>query len=709
MTTTLSRPPVDPTQAAPPPGPALRPGVRRGLLGALLAVTAVLYLWDLSASGWANAFYAAAAQAGGASWKAWFFGSSDAANLITVDKTPAALWVSGLSVRIFGLSSWSVLVPQALMGVASVGLLYATVRRTAGTAAGLLAGATLALTPVAVLMFRFNNPDALLVLLLIGAAYATLRAVEAGRTRWLVLAATLVGFGFLTKMLQAFLVLPALALVWLAVAPGGIGKRLRTLATATVTLVVSAGWWVLVVELWPAADRPFIGGSQTNSVLELILGYNGFGRLTGDEVGSVGGGTGGAGTTGSWGSTGITRLFNAEFGGQSSWLLPTALLLTVVLLWWTRRAARTDRLRAAVIMWGGWLVVTWLTFSLMAGIFHPYYLVALAPPIAALVGIGAVVLWRDRASVAARIVMAALTALTAGWAFVLLRRTPEWHPWLAWAVLATGLVAALGLLGVHRAPRALAVGVAVVAVVAGLAGPAGYSLATAATPHTGAIPSAGPEGAGMFGPGGGAGGGRGQFGGGQFGGGQFGGGQFGGGQFRGQGPPGAGFGTGRAGQGTAPQGAGTGGQAGNAGGPMAFGGGRGGFGGRGGMGGVGSLLGSPTPDAAVVAALQQDAADYTWAAAAVGSNSAAGYQLATQLPVMALGGFNGTDPAPTPAQFQQMVAQHEVHWFVGGTGPGGTASGGSDDAQEIAQWVQSTFTATTVGGTTLYDLSAAVS
>ncbi|WP_297645007.1 glycosyltransferase family 39 protein [Pseudonocardia sp.] len=683
--------------------------MRRGLLGALLAVTAVLYLWDLSASGWANAFYAAAAQAGGASWKAWFFGSSDAANLITVDKTPAALWVSGLSVRIFGLSSWSVLVPQALMGVASVGLLYATVRRTAGTAAGLLAGATLALTPVAVLMFRFNNPDALLVLLLIGAAYATLRAVEAGRTRWLVLAATLVGFGFLTKMLQAFLVLPALALVWLAVAPGGIGKRLRTLATATVTLVVSAGWWVLVVELWPAADRPFIGGSQTNSVLELILGYNGFGRLTGDEVGSVGGGTGGAGTTGSWGSTGITRLFNAEFGGQSSWLLPTALLLTVVLLWWTRRAARTDRLRAAVIMWGGWLVVTWLTFSLMAGIFHPYYLVALAPPIAALVGIGAVVLWRDRASVAARIVMAALTALTAGWAFVLLRRTPEWHPWLAWAVLATGLVAALGLLGVHRAPRALAVGVAVVAVVAGLAGPAGYSLATAATPHTGAIPSAGPEGAGMFGPGGGAGGGRGQFGGGQFGGGQFGGGQFGGGQFRGQGPPGAGFGTGRAGQGTAPQGAGTGGQAGNAGGPMAFGGGRGGFGGRGGMGGVGSLLGSPTPDAAVVAALQQDAADYTWAAAAVGSNSAAGYQLATQLPVMALGGFNGTDPAPTPAQFQQMVAQHEVHWFVGGTGPGGTASGGSDDAQEIAQWVQSTFTATTVGGTTLYDLSAAVS
>ena len=192
-----------------PPGPAPTPApaprwLRRGALGALLAGTGVLYLWGLSASGWANAFYSAAAQAGSRSWTAWFFGSSDAANAITVDKTPAALWVTGLSVRLFGLSSWSILVPQALMGVATVALLYAAVRRTAGPAAGLLAGTVLALTPVAVLMFRFNNPDALLTLLLVGAAYATLRAVEAGRARWLVLAAALVGLGFLTKMLQAY-------------------------------------------------------------------------------------------------------------------------------------------------------------------------------------------------------------------------------------------------------------------------------------------------------------------------------------------------------------------------------------------------------------------------------------------------------------------------------------------------------------------------
>jgi 4-amino-4-deoxy-L-arabinose transferase and related glycosyltransferases of PMT family len=225
VTTTLSTPPVHPSRTAPPGLARLHVGGSRAALVALLAATAVLYLWGLSASGWANAFYSAAAQAGSQSWTALFFGSSDAANAITVDKTPAALWVTGLSVRIFGLSSGSILVPQALMGVAAVGLLYASVRRTAGPAAGLLAGAALALTPVAVLMFRFNNPDALLTLLLVGAAYTTLRAVEAGRTRWLLLAATLVGFGFLTKMLQAFLVLPALAAVWLLAAPVGIGRQ----------------------------------------------------------------------------------------------------------------------------------------------------------------------------------------------------------------------------------------------------------------------------------------------------------------------------------------------------------------------------------------------------------------------------------------------------------------------------------------------------
>src|SRR6476469_1451805 len=203
-------------------GPADEPGWARPSLIGLLVTTGVLYLWGLGASGWANSFYSAAVQAGSESWKAFFFGSSDAASSITVDKTPLSLWPMALSVRLFGLSTWSLLVPQAHEGDAAVALLHAAVRRTTGSAAaGLLAGAVLALTPVAVLMFRFDNPDALLVLLLIGAAYATQRAVEAtapggtGRAvRWLALGGALVGLAVLTKMLQAFLVLPALALAY---------------------------------------------------------------------------------------------------------------------------------------------------------------------------------------------------------------------------------------------------------------------------------------------------------------------------------------------------------------------------------------------------------------------------------------------------------------------------------------------------------------
>ncbi|GAA5109896.1 glycosyltransferase family 39 protein [Pseudonocardia adelaidensis] len=619
----------------------------------LLAGTAVLYLWGLSASGWANAFYAAAAQAGSRSWTAWFFGSSDAANAITVDKTPAALWVTGLSVRLFGLSSWSVLVPQALMGVATVGLLYATVRRTAGTAAGLLAGAVLALTPVAVLMFRFDNPDALLTLLLVGAAYAVLRAVEAGRTRWLVLAGVLIGFGFLTKMLQAFLVLPAFAAVWLLAAPVGIGRRVRDLLLAGGAVVVSAGWWVLAVGLWPAGSRPYIGGSQTDSVLELVLGYNGFGRLTGDEVGSVVPGQMGA-TGGTWGPTGLTRLFTSGYAGDASWLLPAALVLLGALLWWTRRAPRTDRTRAAALAWGGWLVVTAGVFSLMAGIFHSYYQVVLAPAIGALAGTGAVVLWRRRTGLSARAVLAGTLAGTAGWAFVLLNRA-GWQPWLAWTALVAGAAGAAALLGVHRLGRTARTGVVAAALVAALAAPTGWSIATAATPHTGAIPSSGPRDARTGGPGMRIGGPRGGPG----------------------GPP--------------------------AGGADGAGPGRG-MRGDGFMAG-GNILGSPTPSAELTALLQRDAGAYTWAAATIGSNSAAGYQLASGEPVMALGGFNGTDPFPTLEAFQRLVAEGRIHYFLGEAGRSDTGSGGSDDAHRVGLWVQENFTPVTVGGTTVYDLT----
>ncbi|MFF0517553.1 glycosyltransferase family 39 protein [Actinomadura nitritigenes] len=668
-------------------GPAADPAWARPALLALLAATAVLYLWGLGASGWANAFYSAAVQAGATSWKAFFFGSSDAANAITVDKTPAALWPMEIAARIFGVNSWSILVPQALMGVATVATLYAAVRRRFPAWAGLLAGAALAVTPVAALMFRFNNPDALLVLLLTAGAYAAIRAQENASTRWLLAAAAFVGTGFLAKMLQAFLVVPVFALVYLVTAPAPVRRRLWQLVLAGAALVASAGWWVLAVALVPASSRPYIGGSQHDSVLELALGYNGIGRLNGDE-------TGGLGNLNQ--DAGVGRMFGAAIGGQISWLLPAALVLLAAGLWVTRRAPRTDPARAALLVWGGWLLLTGAVFSEMQGIFHEYYTVALAPAVAALVGIGAALLWERRRTTEGAAFLSVTVAVTAVWAYVLLGRNPGWHPWLGPAIVAAGLVAAAALAGVRLLRGPLLAAVLVLATAASLAGPAAYAVETAGTPHTGAIVTAGPRTSGGFGPG------RGGPGGGPAGG--RGAGRPGGGWNRGQGfapPQGGQPGTGAPGRGFPGQGNGPGASQGTA--PGGFGGGRPGGAG----GGPGGLLNAGTPSAQVTAALKAGAKSYTWAAAAVGSNTAAGYQLAAGEPVMAVGGFNGTDPAPTLARFQRLVRQGRIHYFVGGggmmTGRGGGS--GSDDAQKISQWVAATFTATSVGGVTLYDLS----
>ncbi|MCU1351789.1 MAG: glycosyl transferase, partial [Acidimicrobiales bacterium] len=472
MTTTLTPPTFPEARAAAdepvaPPGrsravrlltgPADRADWERPALLGLLAATALLYLWGLGASGWANSFYSAAAQAGTRSWKALFFGSSDASNFITVDKIPASIWVMSLSARVFGVNAWSMLVPQALMGVGSVGVLYAAVRRWAGAGAGLIAGAALALTPVAALMFRFNNPDALLVLLLTASAYALVRALEAASTRWVLAAFSLVGFAFLAKMLQAFLVVPAFGLVYLYAAPTSLRRRIGQLSGAAVAMVVSGGWWVAVVELWPKSSRPYIGGSQNNSVLNLLFGYNGLGRISGNETGSVGGG-GAAGSR--WGPTGIGRLFNSSYGGQASWLLPAALLLLVIGVCARGRAPRTDRTRTALLLWGGWLVVTAAVFSFSRGIIHEYYTVALAPAIGAVVGIGVTTWWRRRREPLGRAVLAVTLLGTVAWSATLLGRTPSWAPALRPAVFFGGLALASVLLVLHRLPRRVATGIA---------------------------------------------------------------------------------------------------------------------------------------------------------------------------------------------------------------------------------------------------------
>ncbi|WP_278261768.1 glycosyltransferase family 39 protein [Nocardia sp. AG03] len=656
-------------------------------LAVLLLGTVVAYLINLSANGWANDFYAAAVQAGSQSWEAFFFGSSDAANSITVDKPPASLWVMELSVRVFGLNSWSMLVPQVLLGVATVAVLWAAVRRSFGPAAGLIAGTVLAVTPVAVLMFRFNNPDALLVLLMTAAAWAMTRAVADGRWRWLLLTGGLIGFGFLAKQLQVLLVVPALALTYLIAGPPKLGKRIAQLFAAGAAMVVAAGWWLLTVELWPADQRPWIGGSHENSIIELTLGYNGLGRLNGNERGSVvpGGGDmpgGGPGGGGMWGSTGITRLFEPAQGGQIAWLIPAALLGLVAGLVLRGRAPRTDRRRAALILWGGWLLVTGLVFSYMAGIFHQYYTVALAPAVAALVGIGAVQLWGARDRLWVRLTCALGVGLTTATAWMLLSRSASFQPWLRWTILVAGIVATIAL--AFPLARKQSLVAALTAAFVALAGPVAYSIDTLATGHSGAIPSAGPNAGGMHGMGG-----------------------------PGMRPE---WNGGRAGvvpdgtlssDGTSPDGAAPPGSS-----VTADGAGSGGSDGRGGRmqggpgrGGAGGLLNGSRPSDGIVTLLEQNGTEYTWVAATVGSNSAAGYQLATELPVMPIGGFNGSDPSPTLEQFQRYVAAGKIHYFISGGhgGPGGGESASVSSA--ITTWVTENYTAITVDGVTMYDLT----
>jgi 4-amino-4-deoxy-L-arabinose transferase-like glycosyltransferase len=463
----------------------------RWALALLLAATAVLYLWNLSASGYGNTFYAAAAQAGSQSWSAWFFGSIDAQNFITVDKPPASLWVTGLSVRLFGMNSWSVMAPQALMGVAAVAVLYGAVRRAftdpnQGAAAGLLAGAVLAGTPAAALMFRFNNPDALLVLLLTVAAYCLMRAASTASWRWLLLVGVAMGTAFLTKMLQGFLVLPGIGLAYLFVAPTSWPRRVLHLLGAVATLILAAGWWVLAVQLTPASARPYIGGSTDNTVLDLALGYNGINRLLGHHrEGTSLGDWGGSNLPMLGGRTGMHRLFTGEMSYEISWLIPVALFVVAFGMYLAVRRALSRGELSALLMWGTWLVMTGVVFSFMGGVVHPYYTVALAPAIAALVGIGAVWAWRRRSSWDGRCALAAMIVLAAASSAVLLHRNAFRPAWLSWLLVSLAAVSAVGVLWPRPPVVALVAGC-----LAGLAGTTAFSIATAATPHHGTIPIA---------------------------------------------------------------------------------------------------------------------------------------------------------------------------------------------------------------------------
>jgi 4-amino-4-deoxy-L-arabinose transferase-like glycosyltransferase len=479
---------------------------RRAALGALLAGSALLYSVGLSGSGWANAYYSAASQAGALSWKAYFFGGLDPAGAITVDKPPAALWLSGLSVRIFGLSTPALLLPQTLCAVAAVALLYGTVRRQAlspgvsrtpddagrppaqvrearAAAAGLLAGAVLALTPVVTLLARYDNPDALMLLLSVAAAYALVRSVEAARGGgWLAVAGLLLGLAFLTKLLQAWLIVPAFVAVALVAGAGPVARRVARTAAAGAAMIAAAGWWVLAVQLTPAADRPWIGGTQNNSVLELALGYNGLGRLTGQESGGGGANTSRPGT---W-----FRLFGT-WAPEAGWLLPAALAALVAGWLLTRGRGRRDPLRAGLLLWAVWLVGAGAVLSSLHGISHSYYAIQLAPAIAGAVALGGPLVWQrihEAGADRARILLAAVVAFTAVWSVVPMLRRPGWPL----AVVPVALVAAaVAVHGLHDHPvRRLRVGAAIL--IALLVGPSAWSVATAQAVHRGANVYSGP-------------------------------------------------------------------------------------------------------------------------------------------------------------------------------------------------------------------------
>ncbi|MFV8052447.1 ArnT family glycosyltransferase [Mycobacterium sp. 48b] len=628
VTSTLDQPSAAEPDLAPIEGAARArwdsSRAERLALPALLTATALAYLWNITVNAMGNQFYAASAWAGSLNWKALLFGSLDPANFITVDKPPVSQWVMGLSGQLFGFSSASMLVPEALMAVGSVALLYGSVRRISGPRTALLAGVALALMPVAALMFRFNNPDAVMVLLMTAAAYCTVRALERNGARWMALAGVALGFAFLAKMLEGLMVMPAIGLVYLIAAPVPVRRRLLHLAGSLGAFLVSAGWFVVLTLVWPASSRPYLAGSTDNNFMNLVLGYNGFGRVLGhnhygthvdvDPVAPA------VQHHGGWGDQvqGLPRLFTGEFGFEIGWLVPAALLAVVLVLISRGRAPRTDIVRAGTILFGTWLVIDGLVLSFMKTNVHPYYCMSLAPAVAAMFAIGLHEMWRRRDDRLGQIGLTTMLLATAAWSFWILARNASWLPPLRWSILAVTVAAIVALLWALRAGTpGMASAALVVAIIGGLAGSTAYTVATLGQSHTGGGPSVGPAD------------------------------------------------------------------------PDDDHGGHG--------------WNSDNPE--VNAMLR--GTDTEWSAAINRSGAASGLELATDTSVMAIGGFTGSDPAPTLEQFRTYVADRRITYYVLPE-PKGDHGGffGNNSHTDISDWVKANFASTKVGSDTVYDLRA---
>ncbi len=669
----------------------------------LVAVLAgVLTLWGLTRNGWANTYYAEAAQAATRSWRALLTNAVDVSGSDSLDKGPLSNVLMGLSGRVLGFSSFSMLLPEALCGVGSVLVLHNAVKRTLGHRAALLAALALALTPIFVAMSRFNNPDALLVLLEVCAAWALVRALQSGRTRQLLLCGLFVGLAFNAKMLAAYLVVPGLALAYLWAGQGRLRRRLAQLAAGGVAMFAVSFAWYGTMMLLPASQRPWVGDTTDDSWFSLIFGANGLSRVSGS--GGAAGPTG-AGSFG--GAAGPLRLFNSILGAQIAWLLPLALLGLVLGLWARRRAPRTDLPRSAYLLWGGWGVVTWAVFSFSQGIFHPYYTTALAPAVAVLAAGGAVELWeRSRGSLGWSVAAGAALCATAALAVLLLGRASSFLPWLAPTVVALAALSTAALLAGRHSRLLLSIA-AVAGAGALLAGPAAYSLATVGKTLSGGNPLAGPASAeGGFGFGGP------------------------GGAFRSGGHPRGLPGT----PGGPPPGLFS--AQGARSGPPGVGQGLPGPGGAGFPGGATRSAvfsgGAGTPGASVPTAtvkyLEAHQGTAKYLVAAVGSSTAGAIALQSGRNVVDMGGFMGSDPSPTLAQLRHLIATGQLHYVLlsAGGGPGGAGSGvggapgggsGSSGASASAiqardAWVESHgmvvhTSSQGTGGATLYFLTQA--
>ena len=604
-------------------------------LPVLLALTGALYLFGALHNGMANSYYAAAVQAASQDWTAWLFGSLDAANYVSVDKPPLATMLMGLSARLFGFSSFSMLLPSVLAGVGSVWLVYGAVKRQFGFTSAVIAGATLMLTPVAVLMFGFNNPDAILTLMLTASGYAFLRSLEGKRPLlWLGLAGLFTGLAFNTKMLQGLMVLLAMVLVYLVFAKPPIVTRFLHVMFAGVITTMSTLWWSMLVWLTPAGSRPWVGSTNDNNIWSLIFGYNGLGRLLGGRgggggpdgasmmPGGMGGGPGGGhgpGGTGFGGQTGIFRIFNNDFGPNIAWLLVLALAGGGLLLSILRKTPRTNRGRAAVIFWMLWLLIHIVIFSMTSGVIHPYYVVVMAPAVAALVGISLPFLWgaytRRKPYAWLLPVLVGVTAIIA----VMILGYAGTMTWLMWIVGLFGLAGMIGLLVNLYTPRRWLQNSAIIAALAACTlAPTVYTLATVNIAHTGSIPTAGPSSTAMR----------------------------------------------------------------------------------------GSNNETSQADSQLVQYLVERQHGATWLVAVASANESASIQLTSGQPVMAVGGFNGSDTPLTLEQFKQLVKAGKVNYYaISSHGRGGGPGGGNN---EITAWVKQTGTVVNYGGSdvTLYKLSA---